>query len=268
MKPSTPPLGTHRPATACRHCGQPLDALAQRRGLAHCGSAACRQSADAAVLNARWQQVAALAVAQAQALQKKTRRRSPPALVWLRPAERELEPVSPALREALRASWRRRAEEGWCHNFPGRDSATALPAGAGVLCAQCGGHCCAQGGTLDAFIDAEVLQRWQQEHPGSSLDDAIDDYLAQLPALHIKNGCGFQGATGCVLPRERRAPVCNRYACNPLLELAKVLQDEPARAAVVLTADGRQLQRAALLQQGRYTPLEGLPHPDDLPPPP
>ena len=61
--------------------------------------------------------------------------------------------------------------------------------------------------------------------------------------------------------------MCNRYACNPLLELAAVVKAEPARAAVVLTRDGARLERAAVLQGGRITPLAGLPQPNDLPAP-
>lgn len=267
----TPAMKPHARAHAdmpvCRHCGQALDTLAQRRGLQHCNAAACRQNHAARLLKARWQEVGAQAVQHAQALQDDAATPAP-LLLWLRPAERELEPVSDALREALAASWRRRAEEAWRHPYPGLDSATALPAAATVLCVQCGGGCCAHGGRYDAFIDIDVLQRWQAVHEGASIEDAIADYLACLPEVHVKNGCGFQGATGCVLPRERRADVCNRYACNPLLELADGLRAAPARAAVALTADGRVLERAALLQQGRITPMTGLPQPDDLPAPP
>lgn len=266
MNAPHPPSALARQARTCRFCGLALDALAQRRGLGHCGAAACRQSADAEVMHARWQQVADSALAQAQAAQR-PRHGATPALVWLQAAERELAPVSPELREALAVSWRRRAAEGWRHGYPGTDSATALPAEAGVLCAQCGGRCCAHGGPMDAFIDIDVLQRWQEVNPGGSLDDAVEHYLSWLPELHIRHGCAFQGATGCVLPRERRADVCNRYACNPLLALGDTLRDTPGRAAVVLTQDQRRLERAALLQHGRLTPLSGLPQPDDLPAP-
>lgn len=266
MKLNTPGAAATGPAQTCRHCGRPLDALAQRRGLARCGAAACRQGADDQVLKARWQQVAARAVQQGQALLAETPAPAP-VVLWLSPVERALEPVSPALREALAASWRQRAEEGWRHAYPGKDSSAAMPAAATVLCAECGGRCCGHGGRYAAFIDIDVLQRWQDDHPGASLEDAVNDYLLRLPAMHVKGGCAFHGATGCVLPRERRADVCNRYACDALLELADVLRQTPARAAVALTADGRTLERAAWLQHGRITAITGLPQPDQLPPP-
>lgn len=191
--------------------------------------------------------------------------RSPPAVLWLRPANRELEAVSDALREALAKAWRRGVADGWRHLYGGADSAQALPATATALCVQCGGGCCAHGAKHHAFVDADVLARWQAAHPGSSTEDAIADYLGHLPALHVKHGCAFQTATGCALPRQRRADVCNRYACEPLQRLAGLVREDPDAAAVVLTPDGALLERAALLQGGRLTPLTGLPQPDDLP---
>lgn len=247
----------------CPHCAQPLDALARQLRRLHCGAAACRQRADAEVLNARWQAVAMLATQEAASADPAAI--APSAVLWLNPANRELEPVSDDLRLALAEAWRRGAAEGWRHVYGGVDSEQALPAAATALCVQCGGACCAHGATHHAFVDADVLARWQAAHPGSSTEDAIQHYLAQLPAIHVKHGCGFQTATGCALPRESRADVCNRYACKPLLELADVLQKEPGRVAVVLTPDGRHLERAARLQHGHITAITGLPDPDELP---
>lgn len=255
----------------CAHCNSALDELTRRLGRMHCGAAACRQGAVAEVEKVRWKAVAQLAVQ--QATETSTARHNLPALLWLRPANRELEPVSEDLRQALAEAWRRGAAEGWRHVYEGIDSAQAVPAAATALCVQCGGGCCAHGAKHHAFVDADVLARWQAAHPGSSTEDAIQHYLAQLPAIHVKHGCGFQTANGCSLPRESRADVCNRYACEPLLELARLQHEDPGRAAVVLTPDGPLLERAALLQQGRITPITpitpitSLPRPQELPVP-
>ncbi len=241
--------------------------LARRLGRGHCGAAACRQQAAAEATKRRWKALARQAVEQAirQADGGLDASHPPPAVLWLRPANREMEAVSDALREALAEAWRRGAADGWRHLYEGVDSAQALPAAATALCVQCGGGCCAHGAKHHAFVDADVLARWQAAHPGSSTEDAIADYLAHLPALHVKHGCAFQSATGCTLPRERRADVCNRYACEPLQRLAELVSEDPDAAAVVLTPDGALLERAALLQGGRLTPLTGLPYPDDPP---
>ncbi|MBA4178511.1 MAG: hypothetical protein C0505_18420 [Leptothrix sp. (in: Bacteria)] len=236
--------------------------MAQRRGVPHCGAAACRQRAHAATLQAGWQRVAALAVQQASALQPSLRER-PPVVLWLRPAQREMEPVGPALRESLATAWRAAVAEGHRHDYAGRDSATALPDGAHALCAQCGGACCTLGGGYHAFVDADVIGRWQAAHDGAGAEAAIADYLARLPEEHVHGACGFQAAGGCVLPRELRADVCNRYVCEPLQALGDALADDKHRAAVVLTADGRRLERAALLQRGQRQPLPGLAGPGE-----
>ena len=254
-------MNTARPH--CAHCAAPLDDLARRRGLQHCGAAACRQRANAAAVKSRWQQVAALAVQQATQLQPALRN-ALPAVLWLRPALREMEPVGDELRERLASHWRAAAHDGYRHAYEGRDSVETLPEGAVTLCAQCAGGCCVQGAGHHAFIDADVIARWQAAHPGGSVDDAIADYLARLPAEHVRGACGFQTATGCALPREARAEVCNRYVCEPLQQLGKSLAAAPQHAAVVLTADGRQLERAALLHRGRLLALQGLPGPDEI----
>jgi hypothetical protein len=255
----------HEAPLTCPHCAAPLDALSRQQRSAHCGAAACRHRAAARVLEARWDVVARMAVQRAADASVKAG--GPAAVLWLRPANRELETVSDALRQALAKAWRQGVADGWRHAYPGTDSAQVLPADATVLCAQCGGRCCAHGAGHHAFVDVDLLDRWQAEHPGSTTEDAIADYLARLPAVHVQGGCGFQTATGCALPRERRADVCKRYACNALSDLGELLQQDPERAAVVLTSDGNCLERAALLRQGRTTPLTGLPQPDDIPRP-
>lgn len=210
----------------------------------------------------------ALAVQQATALQSAPRepRARPPAVLWLNAAQRELEPVDDELRSWLAHHWRAAAEQGLRRGDEGPDSAQTLPAEAAVLCAQCAGACCVHGGGHQAFIDADVIERWQAAHEGGSVEDAIADYLARLPAQHVRGACGFQGAAGCVLPRALRADICNRYVCAPLQKLGEALADDPQHQAVVLTPDGRQLERAALVAGGALHALHGLPGPDDLPP--
>lgn len=252
--------------SSCPHCQQPLGALAQRLKQTHCGSATCRQRADQEVLQGRWQQVVALATEYAvqQGLGPTS---TPPAVVWLDPAPRQLTPVTDALREQLAQAWRQAWAEDRRRGYRGADTAQALPAAATALCAQCGGTCCVQGALHHAFVDAETLERWLLEHPGQTSEDAIAAYLAALPEQHLDGGCAFQTATGCHLPREQRADICNRYVCPALDELGDTLRATPDRAALVFTRQRRRFERAAVLHQGRATPLNQLPQPDELQPP-
>lgn len=251
-------------ATAsCPHCGQVLNLLAQRLQQPHCGSAQCRQRADEAQLQGRWQRVVALAAEQA-AEHGVPRAGTPPEVVWLDPAPRTLAPVTEALRETLAQAWRKAAAEDQRRRHGGQDSAEALPAAAATLCALCGGTCCVQGAQHHAFIDAEVLERWQVQHPGQSTEDAIAAYLAALPAEHLDGGCAFQTATGCHLPREDRADICNRYVCKALDALGDRLAAAPETVTLVFSRRMRRFDRAGVLHRGVGTPLQGLPQPDDL----
>ncbi|RVU47668.1 hypothetical protein [Rubrivivax rivuli] len=255
--PASPP--------SCPHCSQALNALAQHLKQPHCGSASCRQRADEQQLQKRWQRVVALAAQQA-AEEGVPVAGTAPEVVWLDPAPRTLVAVGDGLRERLAQAWRLAAAEDRRRRHGGEDSATALPAAASTLCALCGGYCCVQGAQHHAFIDAEVLERWQARHPGHTTEDAIAAYLAALPPEHLDGGCAFQTATGCHLPREHRADICNRYVCKPLDALGDKLAAAPETVTLVFSRRLRRFDRAGVLHRGVGTPLHGLPQPDDLPP--
>lgn len=255
------------PDLLCQHCRQPLDALTRHRGLRHCDRSACRAHADLAELARRWQRVDQVAQQQAAVATGN------PALpvLHLRSSTRGLVPVDDALRQWLAARWRRAWAEGELAPRTIRDAdgdTAALPPEAAALCAHCAGHCCRHGAASGAFIDAVLLQRWLDAHPGATLDEAIDDHLALLPAQHVEGQCAYQTATGCALPRERRAELCNVYRCEALDTLAAALARQPDAAAVVLTREGRRLEQAVVFRHGRATPLAGVPQPDGLDAPP
>ena len=118
------------------------------------------------------------------------------------------------------------------------------------LCGQCRGRCCSIGARWSAFIDLTVLQRLQQEQPGRSLADAIEAYLSMLPAEHVQGACLYQTATGCAIPRERRADICNGFACDALQQVQRIAQTDPARAVVAITFHRDQVERAAVIDAG------------------
>lgn len=246
----------------CRHCSAPLDVLSRHLGLPHCQRAACRARTDLAELERRWQQLGALAQQHAAAVLEAA---AMPVLLHLESAGRTLVPVTEADRAFLAARWRRAWDEGQRATVSGTDSAVDTPPDAAALCGHCAGRCCTHGATQAAFVDAAVLERWLAAHPGAAPDDAIAEQLALLPAEHVQGQCCYQTATGCALPRERRADICNVYRCDALTTLARAVTEAPDAAAVVLTRDGRRLEQAAVLRHGRAMPLAGVPQPDGLP---
>ena len=118
------------------------------------------------------------------------------------------------------------------------------------LCAQCRGRCCEAGASRGAFIDRAVLQRWQQEQAAGSLNDAIDAYLAMLPSEHVLGACLYQTARGCAIPRERRADICNDFACEPLQEVQRAAAADPAGAVLAITFHRDQVEAAAVIEAG------------------
>ncbi len=235
------------PATACRHCGTALTPLQQRQG-GLCGAAACRYRET----QARWRRLT-VTVGQAALDAAATLRPAPtrPALLWLRAGETRLVPLSAQRREAHRAHLQALidgpADESVQPLAPAAPAST-LGAQEWRLCAQCRGRCCTQGGPAHAFMTLPQLLRWQKAHAGRTLQDAVDAYMSCLPARHVRHACVYQGAQGCVLPREERADICNSYACDPLLQVQAELKDDPQAAFVAVTMEGDVVVRRGLIQ--------------------
>ncbi|MDQ6610881.1 MAG: hypothetical protein M3Y64_00490 [Gemmatimonadota bacterium] len=108
----------------------------------------------------------------------------------------------------------------------------------GAACAGCRGYCCRTGGE-HAFITARTMERYLDQHPGG-VDDVVQAYSAYLPDQTLTDGCVYQHADGCVLPRDMRGDTCNRFFCDSLLRFRNKLSDEgPVRAFFVPTHDGK-----------------------------
>lgn len=241
------------PAHRCRHCGTPLTALQQRQG-SSCGAAACRHRDAQARLARLEQTVGRDALDAARAMPQGGGAR----LLWLSPAPQQLVPVAPEQRAAFGAHLQQLLEQ------PADDTvqplapaapATSLGAQEGRLCAQCGGRCCGPGLARHGFLSLPQLLRWQQAHPGSSLEDATAAFLQCLPADHMDGSCLYLGDTGCALPREDRSDICNSYCCDALVELQHTLADTPDAAFVAVTLDADEALRRALITADGSQPL-------------
>ena len=103
------------------------------------------------------------------------------------------------------------------------------------LCAHCQGHCCQHGLGWHAFMDLRSLQRWVDTQCGATLADAVAHFMAQVPAEHADGGCLYQGAAGCVLPRDQRADICNGFACPSLQAVQQATLQDPQATVVALT---------------------------------
>ncbi len=127
---------------------------------------------------------------------------------------------------------------------------------AGRLCGRCRGRCCRFGAGHRAFIDRRLLQRWLDRRPGASPADAVQAYLDALPATHLAGGCLYQTGQGCALPRDSRADLCNRYACEALQQVQAAAQDDPGARLLALSTDGSHIAAAALIDAGGAKPID------------
>ncbi len=232
----------------CRHCGAPLSELARRGGRGHCGLSACLHKEEAARIAALKLTLAAQALHEAAQLLPAGR---PAAthVVWLEPCSRALVPVNDDDRARHAAHLRQVAAEGMAidRSRLASDSADDSHPQSGHLCGHCGGRCCQHGAAWNAFIDITVLRQWTDDHPGRTLEDAAEAYAEALPPAHVYGSCLYQAAQGCALPRERRAWICNGYACNALQQVQAEARRDPQASVVALTMHPARVTQAVLV---------------------
>jgi hypothetical protein len=178
--------------------------------------------------------------------------------VWLERCESKLVDVTPDDRERHRRHLEAVVAEGVVIDRGRLAPMTAddrHPQG-GHLCGQCRGRCCARGAAWNAFIDRTVLQQWQDLHSGATVEEAVEAYVAALPAAHVEGACLYQTARGCALPRDERAWICNGYACEPLQEVQRLAALDPRASVVALTFGRDAVERAAVIDVDGAHPFE------------
>jgi hypothetical protein len=206
---------------------------------------------SAALMNALIVEAPADAWSQLPHLQKS------PVVVWLKHCEPEMVAVNDEDRSQHRAYLESVVAEGMIIEPSRLAPHTAddrHPQG-GRLCGQCRGRCCEHGAGWRAFIDLTVLQRWQEAHPASSFEDAIEAYVAMLPAEHVSGACLYQTATGCAMPRERRADICNGFACPALEQVQRLAETDSARPVLAITFHKDRVVRAAIIEPAATYPV-------------
>lgn len=219
--------------TVCRHCRAPLDDLERRRGDI-CSRAPCRRAADLDRQAAR-READVVQRRRANAVDAGAR------LVWLQDHDTSLVRLT---------AGERQAHEAHLHHLVDGSAAPVAPlseaAGESVpgVCAFCRGRCCRLGARLHAFVSRPMLERWADARPGATLREAADAYASRLPDRHVRDSCVYHGRSGCELPREMRAEICNRFVCEGLVDAARQL-DTGARSLVVAMAAGGRVTRAA-----------------------
>ena len=134
----------------------------------------------------------------------------------------------------------------------GREASTTEdPAIVGHACATCRGECCSQGGD-HAFLQPEVIARYMDAFPRQRPIEILATFMSYLPRKTYQGSCVYHGATGCGLPREMRASLCNDFQCKGLKKMCAQIRfcEEPEVFAVAV--NGTEIVRgAAISSTGR-----------------
>ena len=69
-----------------------------------------------------------------------------------------------------------------------------------------------------------------------------------LPPEHVRGACLYQTATGCAMPRERRADICNGFECDALQQVRRAAEAAPASAVLAITFHRDYIERAAVIE--------------------
>lgn len=85
-------------------------------------------------------------------------------------------------------------------------------------CTACRGSCCRYGGDR-AFLYPDHFRLLLRERPGLTKEQIQAEYLSRLPATAYHDSCVYHTETGCALPRELRANLCNTFLCGGLEEM-------------------------------------------------
>ncbi len=121
-------------------------------------------------------------------------------------------------------------------------------------CSTCRGECCTAGRD-HAFLRPESLVRVRAQHPAVDADAMLATYASYLPERHYRGSCVYHTPTGCNLPRDWRANICNRYVCGGLSQLQRSLSDAQHPTAIIAAADSVHLRRMALISTDRSIPI-------------
>jgi hypothetical protein len=92
-----------------------------------------------------------------------------------------------------------------------------------AACASCRGACCRFGGTR-AFLNPDHFRHYRRLHPGKGREEILAEYRARIPSVTCKDSCVFHTQTGCALPRDLRADVCNSWLCDGI---SRMLSAQP-----------------------------------------
>jgi len=125
-----------------------------------------------------------------------------------------------------------------------------------AICATCRGRCCQHGIENHAYLTTESLSSWRARHPKEPPESLCEKYLSFLPERHTKNSCLFHTETGCALPREMRADICNRYLCSQARHATDHMPSSSSENILIVAQDNGTPMRASITGLSTSYPVD------------
>ena len=113
-------------------------------------------------------------------------------------------------------------------------------------CATCRGYCCRLGADNNAFLDVPTLRRFRSLHPDLRRRRILDEYMSRIPETSAEGSCVYHGASGCTLPRQMRAAICNNYHCGGLERMQGTLAEPGITKVVIVAATESEVVRSTV----------------------
>ena len=180
-------------------------------------------------------------------------------IVWLEPVTDAMSNISNMDKEAHRSALRLKVKNNIKVPFY-RNSVNACDDNTSSegrnLCIQCRGSCCRPGADSNAFIDVDLLNNWQDHHPGTTIEDAISAYVNMLPSQHVKGSCLYHSSQGCTIDRQFRSPICNSYACNSLRKLINLSKENTELSVLAVTSSRDTIEKVAVVDKSGIHRIE------------
>ena len=118
-------------------------------------------------------------------------------------------------------------------------------------CATCGGGCCALGGN-HAYLNAQTIRRYMEEHPSQPAGYVLGAFLSRLSERTYRDSCIYHGENGCGLPPEMRSASCTSFECTEFARLRSECSDGGPRRAFLAAVDGNKIVRSAFVHEDNH----------------
>lgn len=103
-----------------------------------------------------------------------------------------------------------------------------------------------------AYLGSPDLRRFWSTRPHASGQEIVEAYLGALPERSYAGSCVFHAASGCTLPRDMRAELCNVFLCDDARALENELgQRDPSRTFLVAAGNGELVRGLRVNEKGQ-----------------